>query len=160
LLDLDRRTYIVSLLQRMDRMSMAAGLETRVPLLDEEVVDFAGRLDVRHKLSWRESKIPMRRAAERRFGRAYVRAPKSGFGVPVGEWMRRGGPMEKLVENVLEDRRTSQRGWFDADHARRLFEEHRSGSRDRTEILWGLLNLELWARVCSDGDGPKGVPLG
>ena len=78
----------------------------------------------------------------------------------MGEWMRRNGPMEKLVENVLEDRRTSQRGWFDVDHARRLFEEHRSGSRDRTEILWGALILELWARVCTDGDGPGGVPLG
>ena len=160
LLELDRRTYIVSLLKRMDRVSMVAGLEERVPLLDEEVVDFAQRLDARHKLSWRDSKIPMRRAAERRFGRAYAHAPKSGFGVPVGEWMRRNGPMEKLVENVLEDRRTSQRGWFDVDHARRLFEEHRSGSRDRSEILWGALNLELWARVCTDGDGPGGVPLG
>ncbi|MBW2495357.1 MAG: asparagine synthase (glutamine-hydrolyzing) [Deltaproteobacteria bacterium] len=160
LLELDRRTYIVSLLQRMDRMSMAAGLETRVPLLDEEVVDFAGRLDSRHKLSWRDSKIPMRRAAERRFGRDYVRAPKSGFGVPVGDWMRRGGPMEPLVERVFEDSRTRQRGWFDVDRARRLFAEHRSGNRDRTEILWGLLNLELWGRVCTDGDGAEGVPLG
>jgi asparagine synthase (glutamine-hydrolysing) len=160
LLELDRRTYLVSLLQRMDRMSMAAGLETRVPLLDEAVVDFASHLDTREKLDLAHGKKPMRRAAERRFGRAYVRAPKSGFGVPVGAWMRHGGPMEALADRILSDSRTIRRGWFDTERARRFLEEHRSGVEDRTEALWGLLNLELWARVCLDGDGPKGVPLG
>jgi asparagine synthase (glutamine-hydrolysing) len=160
LLELDRRTYIVSLLQRMDRMSMAAGLETRVPLLDEELLEYALRLDSRHKLDWRETKKPMRRVAERKFGREYVNAPKSGFGVPIGEWMRSGGKMEKLVDRILGDARTRSRGWLDVDLARRFFEDHRSGRADRTEILWGVLNLELWARICVDGDGPEGVPLG
>ena len=50
--------------------------------------------------------------------------------------MRRDGPMEQLVKRVLEDRRTHERGWFDVNRARRFFQEHRSGSRDRTEILW------------------------
>ena len=86
-------------------------------------------------------------------------APKFGFGVPVGPWMRAGGPLEPLATRVLGERRTAERGWFDARRASQLLAEHRDGTFDRTEILWGLLNLELWARVCVDGDGPKGVPL-
>jgi asparagine synthase (glutamine-hydrolysing) len=159
LLELERRTYIVSLLQRMDRMSMAAGLETRVPVLDEAVVDHALRLDPRRKLDLFDTKKPLRKAAERRFGRGYARAPKFGFGVPVGLWMRAGGALEGLLARVLGERRTRERGWVDVDRARQLLGEHRSGAHDRTEALWGLLNLELWARVCVDGDGPKAVPL-
>jgi asparagine synthase (glutamine-hydrolysing) len=159
LLALERRTYLVSLLQRMDRMSMAAGLETRVPVLDEAVLDYALRLDPRHKLDRFDSKKPLRRAAERRLGRAYANAPKFGFGVPVGPWMRREGPLEPLVRRLLEDARTADRGWIDVERARHWLTEHRDGAADHTEMLWGLMNLELWARVCVDGDGPKGVPL-
>lgn len=159
LFELERRTYLVSLLQRMDRMSMAAGLETRVPVLDEAVLDLSLRLAPGAKLDLFETKKPLRRAAERRFGRAYVRAPKFGFGVPVGLWMRAGGALEPLAARLFGERRTAERGWIDVDRAGRLLAEHRSGARDRTEVLWGLLNLELWARVCVDGDGPKGVPL-
>lgn len=154
LLELDRRTYLVSLLQRMDRMTMAAGLEARVPVLDEEMVEHAGTLAISHKVDWRDSKKPMRRAAQQRFGREYANAPKFGFGVPLDAWMRKGGALEPLLARLLGERATVQRGWFDVAAARRCFEEHRRGEADRSELLWGLLNLELWARVCVEGGGP------
>lgn len=154
LLSLERSTYLVSLLQRMDRMSMAAGLECRVPLLDEGVLAHALALPLRERIDLRTTKKPVRALAERRFGRAYAFAPKSGFGVPHGEWLRSQGPYASLVERLLGDGRAARRGLFDADAALRLLAEHRSGVRDGTEPLWGLANLELWARVCLDGEGP------
>ena len=154
LLDLERQTHLVSLLQRMDRMSMAAGLECRVPLLDERVIEHAMSLPPGQRLDLFDTKKPVRRAAARRFGRRYANAPKSGFGVPVGDWLRRSDGLGGLLARCLEESRTRQRGWIDVPLARRKLQEHRSGAHDHTEILWGALNLELWARVCLDGDGP------
>jgi asparagine synthase (glutamine-hydrolysing) len=155
LLALERRTYLASLLQRMDRMSMAAGLECRVPLLDERVLAHACALPVSARIDLRTTKKPVRALAEARFGRSYAHAPKSGFGVPLDTWLRGGGPFATFVESVLFDGRARSRGWFDADAARRLFEEHRNGRQDRSEHLWGLANLELWARICCDGEDPS-----
>ncbi len=154
LLSLERGTYLVSLLQRMDRMSMAVGLECRVPLLDEQVLAHALALPLRARIDLRTTKKPVRALAEQRFGRAYAFAPKSGFGVPLDVWLRGRGPFATLVEALLCDGRARSRGFFDTDAARRLLEEHRAGSHDRSEPLWGLANLELWARVCLDGEGP------
>ncbi len=153
LLSLERGTYLVSLLQRMDRMSMAAGLECRVPLLDEGVLAHALALPLRERIDLRTTKKPVRALAERRLGRGYAHAPKSGFGVPHGEWLRSGGPYASLVERLLGDGRARRRGLFDVDAAQRLLAEHQNGAADRTEHLWGLANLELWARVCLEGEG-------
>ncbi len=95
LLELERRTYLVSLLQRMDRMSMAVGLECRVPLLDERVLDHALGLSVRDRIDLSATKRPMRRVAAERFGHAHAHAPKSGFGVPLGVWLRGEGPVRE-----------------------------------------------------------------
>jgi asparagine synthase (glutamine-hydrolysing) len=157
LLELERQTYLVSLLQRMDRMSMAAGLECRVPLLDERVIEHATSLLPGDLVDLFNTKKPIRRAAIRRFGHHYANAPKSGFGVPLGSWFRGGGRLSKLLVRFLEEPRTRARGWFDVELARRRLAEHRVGNRDHTDVLWGLLNLELWARVCLDGDGPDGA---
>jgi asparagine synthase (glutamine-hydrolysing) len=155
LLELERQTYLVSLLHRMDRMSMAAGLECRVPLLDEGVVAHAMSLPTAARIDLFETKKPLRQAAVGRFGRRHAHAPKSGFGVPVGGWLRRGGHLGAVMERCLDEPRTRSRGWVDVGLVRRKLQEHQSGSRDHTEMLWGVLNLELWARVCVDGDGPE-----
>jgi asparagine synthase (glutamine-hydrolysing) len=152
LFDLERRTYLVSLLQRMDRMTMAVGLEARVPLLDEAVLDFSLALPARAKLGYRDTKRPMRAAAAARFGAAYAHAPKFGFGVPVGVWLRGDGPLAGLLERLLGDGRSAARGWIDVDLARTHLTRHRRGAADCTEILWGILSLELWARICIEGD--------
>ena len=136
---------------------MAVGLECRVPLLDERVVEHAFGLSVRDRIDLFDTKKPVRRAAAERFGRAYAHAPKSGFGVPLDAWLRGSGPFAKLAEKILGATRTRERGWFDAALATRYLAEHRRGERDRSEALWGLLNLELWGRICVDGDGPQGA---
>ena len=155
LLALERRTYMVSLLQRMDRMSMAVGLECRVPLMDESVFEQAAKMKSRSLLNLRETKIPLRRAAAARFGRSYANLPKSGFGVPVGHWLREDTPFRKLAQSVLFDTRMTKRSWVDRDQAVSLFTSHTRGDSDQSEMLWGLINLELWARICLDGDAPE-----
>jgi len=155
LLALERRTYMVSLLQRMDRMSMAVGLECRVPLLDEAIFDHASRLEADDLVTLRDTKIPLRRAVERRFGREYANLPKSGFGVPVGSWLRRDTAFRRLADGILRDRRTRERGWVDSDRTLRLLDAHCGGAADNGESLWGLINLELWARICLEGENPE-----
>jgi asparagine synthase (glutamine-hydrolysing) len=159
LLEFERRTYLASLLQRMDRMSMAVGLECRVPLLDERVVEHAASLAEGELLDARRTKKPLRAAATARFGERYAHLPKSGFGVPLDRWLRADGSLGKALGRLLEERRTRERGWLDTDLARRFLRQHDAGARDRSEVLWGVLNLELFARVCLDGDDPDGALL-
>ena len=159
LLALERRTYMVSLLQRMDRMSMAVGLECRVPLMDESVFEQAAKMKSSELLNLRETKIPLRRAAAARFGRAYANLPKSGFGVPVGNWLREDTPFRRLAQSVLLDTRMTKRGWVDRDRAVSLLSSHARGESDESETLWGLINLELWARICLDGDAPDSTAI-
>jgi asparagine synthase (glutamine-hydrolysing) len=153
----EQRTYMVSLLQRMDRMSMAAGLECRVPLIDEAVVAHSRALAPDAKFDLRTTKKPLREASEQRYGRAYANLPKSGFGVPLDAWFRSGGPLEPSLARILSDPRTRERGWTDTELAERYRRQHAGGETDRTETLWGLLNLELWARISIDGDDAVGV---
>ncbi|MEZ4330517.1 MAG: asparagine synthase (glutamine-hydrolyzing) [Myxococcota bacterium] len=160
LLDLERQTYLVSLLQRMDRFSMAVGLECRVPLLDERVVEFSLALSPGEMVDLRDSKMPLRRASSRIFGHAYAHAPKSGFGVPLDAWFRGEGELARMLARVLSDRATRARGLYDVDLAQQYLEEHRQAKRDRTDALWGLLNLELWCRICIDGRPPTEVVPG
>ena len=158
LLALERETYLVSLLQRMDRMTMAAGLEARVPLLDEGVVERALGFPADALADPFRTKKPLRRLAAARYGKAFAQAPKSGFGVPVGDWLRRPGPFSQFAEGLLLGRAFRERGWVDAGEAARLLREHRAGGRDHAEILWSLVALELFARLCVDGEGPGSLP--
>ena len=154
LLVLERRSYMVSLLQRMDRMSMATGLECRVPLMDEALFEHASTLPSSALVTLRDSKIPLRKAVESRFGRRYARLPKSGFGVPVGQWLREDTPFRRLSTALIHSREMRNRGWVDARRAKRYLKEHCEGAKDHSEMIWGIVNLELWARICLDEEGP------
>ncbi|MDG2049274.1 MAG: asparagine synthase (glutamine-hydrolyzing) [Myxococcota bacterium] len=155
LLALERRTYMVSLLQRMDRMSMAVGLECRVPLMDEAVFDHASSLSSTELVTLRDSKVPLRRAVEARFGRRYAQLPKSGFGVPVGAWLRADTAFRNMTTALIHSDAMKSRGWLDVVEAKRYLKEHCEELADHSEALWGIVNLELWARICVDGEGPE-----
>jgi len=155
LLALERRTYMVSLLQRMDRMSMAVGLECRVPLMDEILFDHASALPSSKLVTLRDSKIPLREAVGARFGKRYAQLPKSGFGVPVGEWLRNDTAFRRMSTQLIHSDEMNRRSWLDAAEAKRYLKEHREGTADHSEVLWGIINLELWARICVDGEGPE-----
>jgi len=152
LLYLEQKTYLVSLLDRQDKMSMGASIEARVPFLDYRLVKLAMKIGARRKVTLRETKIVLKQLAERYLPREIVYRSKSGFGVPLGRWFRNATGLGEYLD-YLSSKRFQERGLWNVSHVKRLVDEHRSGRADHSEILWELLNMELWMLTYIDRDG-------
>jgi asparagine synthase (glutamine-hydrolysing) len=144
LLYLNARTYLLDdLLPKMDRMSMAHGLETRSPFLDRPLAEYVATLPDDFKRSGGKGKVVLKKAVADLLPPAILKRKKHGFGVPLGSWFR--GELRPLVEDTLLDR-PRLGGRLDTGVIRRLFDEHVQGRGDRGHQLWTLLTLELWMR--------------
>ncbi len=141
------------LLVKCDRTSMAAGIEARVPFLDQKVVEFAARLPPELKVKGLRSKIVLKRLAARYVPRELVYRRKVGFTVPLTHWF--AGPWRALIERMLLSERALGRGYYDAGAVRRIVREHVEGSVDREQAIWLMLALELWHRLFVDDDGSE-----
>jgi len=146
----DLQTYLVRLLMKQDRMSMAASIESRVPFLDHELVEHVASLPGRLKLRGLTTKAVLRDAFRPLVPRPILTRPKMGFPVPVGRWLR--GPFWPVVEEFVLGPRALGRGLLDGAFVRELAEEHRSGRAFHGDRLWLLVNLEVWNRVFVDGE--------
>jgi asparagine synthase (glutamine-hydrolysing) len=146
LLYVDAKTYLpADILTKVDRMSMAASLEVRVPLLDHPFVEWATGLPVHWKVRGREQKFILKKLAQRLgVPREVLNRRKQGFALPLVDWMRR--EFKDGLAQVLLEPRTLQRGYFNARAVRRLLDEHFSGRRDHSGSIWLLLIFELWHR--------------
>jgi asparagine synthase (glutamine-hydrolysing) len=145
----DFETYLPEdVLVKVDRMSMAHSIESRVPLLDNEVIDFAASLPARFKIREGRRKHVLKRALEPLLPAGILNRRKQGFGVPLGNWFR--GGLTGLFSDVLDAPRTRQRGYFEPAFVSRLLREHLTGQRDHTSRLWQLLVFELWHRQYLD----------
>jgi asparagine synthase (glutamine-hydrolysing) len=146
LLYLDTKTYLVSdILTKVDRMSMATSLEVRVPLLDHELVEWVTALAPRWKMRGKQQKYLLRRLAERLEVPAEVlNRPKQGFALPLKHWMR--NELKELIQTILLEPKTLQRGYFNPDSIRQILDEHFRGRRNQSGVIWRLLMLELWHR--------------
>jgi asparagine synthase (glutamine-hydrolysing) len=133
------------LLVKMDRATMANSLEARSPLLDQEVVQFAGRLPSERKLGRGRSKIVLRAVARTLLPAELVERPKMGFAIPIGESFR-GSLGDRYRELALAPD-AFLRDVVDQDVARRLFDEHLAGSHEHGRRLWQLFTLEQWGRT-------------
>ena len=143
LLSVDVNSYLPDdLLVKVDRASMAVGLEARSPMVDHEFMEFAARLPAGMKMSLLNRKAIFKKALRKVLPAAILDRSKMGFGVPLDLWMR--GDWKDLLHDVLLSRRALQRGYFDAGRLRRLIDEHGAGARDRHNQLWALLMLEVW----------------
>jgi asparagine synthase (glutamine-hydrolysing) len=151
LLYADLKSYLVELLMKQDQMSMAASIESRVPFLDHRLVELAMRMPPSLKLSGWTTKRVLREAARDLLPPSVLQRPKMGFPVPFGLWTR--GEWHSTVRDVLLDRRTHERGLFDRRAVARLLEDHQSGRQNGSDVLWSLLNVELWYRTWVDGGG-------
>jgi len=154
----DQQTYLQSLLNRMDKMSMAASVEGRVPFLDHRVVELAASVPPDLKIRGLDTKFLLKHMARRHLPARIIDRRKAGFAVPVTAWLRPGGPLAEYVDMLLEPRTTS-RGYLDAAELRRVVDDRRSGRHDHGELLWGLINLELWQRVMIDHAAAGERPL-
>ena len=154
MLDVDVRVWLADdLLVKMDKMSMAASVEARVPLLDLPLVEWAMRLSDEHKVRGFEGKVLLKRLARKLLPAEVVDRPKVGFTVPLSPWFR--GPLRELLASTLLSARCLQRGWYEPAALRATVDDHLSGRRDRARELWTLLTLELWHRAWIDGDGAR-----
>jgi asparagine synthase (glutamine-hydrolysing) len=132
------------LLARGDKMSMAASLELRVPLLDHQVVEFAAGLPSRLKVRRLARKVLLRQVARDLLPAQILARPKEGFPLPVAAWLR--GEARPLMTDLLAPEAVRRRGFFDPGEVARLVDAHLSGHRDHARELWGLVVVELWFR--------------
>jgi asparagine synthase (glutamine-hydrolysing) len=132
-----------------DRMTMAASLECRVPLLDHELVELAARIPSGLKMKGGQLKHLMKRALVDLLPPAILDRGKRGFGTPMGAWLKR--ELAPLLHGVLSPSSLNARGLFRPPVVSRLIADHRSNRIDGTDRLLALLNLEIWSRVYLDG---------
>jgi asparagine synthase (glutamine-hydrolysing) len=145
----DFETYLPEdCLTKVDRMSMAHSIESRVPLLDHHVVEFAATLPAAMKIQAGRRKHLLKQLAYRLVPREMLDRPKQGFGVPIGHWFR--GSLRDVFGDILSAPSTRQRGYFDTAFVDRMLQEHLSGKREHSLRLWQLLVFELWHRQYVD----------
>jgi asparagine synthase (glutamine-hydrolysing) len=150
LLYTDIKSYLVELLMKQDQMSMAASIESRVPFLDHALVEFTASIPAKYSTRGMAGKFILKAAMADLLPKEIVYRKKLGFPTPWAYWL--AGPQLEDLERLLLEPRTLQRGLFRGEVVKHLFAEHRAGSRDHGNRIWRLLNLELWLRVCVDGD--------
>jgi len=132
----------------VDRMSMANSLETRAPLLDHRLIEFAQTIPASLKLRGLETKYVLKRAAEGLIPEEIINRPKQGFDVPIRRWFNR--ELREMLDDTMRSARARERGDFNHRAVLAILDEHRRGARDHARHLWGLLVLELWRRAFID----------
>ena len=152
LLYTDIKTYLVELLMKQDQMSMAASIESRVPFLDHVLVEFTASIPAKYSTRGLSGKVILKRAVADLLPAEIVDREKKGFPTPWEYWL--AGPQLDDLEHLLGEERTLKRGLFRGEMVKRIFAEHRDGTRDHGNRIWRLLNLELWLRTCVDGESP------
>lgn len=129
-------------LMKVDRASMANGLEVRAPFLDQDVVELARAMPTTEKLAGFETKAILRRLARDRLPADIVRRPKKGFGVPIADWLR--GPLRDWMHDLLAPQRLRADGWLDPASVHALIHAHEAGQADHRKPLWTLLAFQMW----------------
>jgi asparagine synthase (glutamine-hydrolysing) len=128
-----------------DKMSMATGVEARVPFLDPDLVDFANTIPIGMKQRGREGKWVLKKAMEPFLPADLIYRPKAGFGAPLRRWMRHD--LKPLVGDLLSRQSLASRGLFDPEAVQRLIAANDAGRVDASYTLLALLSIEIWCRT-------------
>jgi asparagine synthase (glutamine-hydrolysing) len=140
----DALSYLTDdILQKVDRAAMAVSLETRVPFLDRDVVEFSCRVPSEMKVRSGRGKWLVRQVLDRHVPRELVDRPKTGFSIPLDEWLR--GPLREWASDLLASSNLERRGWFDSTRVADVWSEHLKGVRNNGSWLWNVLMVQSWA---------------
>ncbi|NML14406.1 XrtA/PEP-CTERM system amidotransferase [Azohydromonas caseinilytica] len=150
---LDLKTWLIDDINtKVDRASMAHGLEVREPLMDHELVEWAATLPSALKISGNEGKHFFKKALEPRLPHDVLYRPKMGFSVPLARWFR--GPLRQRVRESLLGGAMADTGWFNPRVVSQLVEQHESGMRDHSRSLWALLMFDAFLRNVAGAGEP------
>jgi asparagine synthase (glutamine-hydrolysing) len=130
------------ILTKVDRAAMSAGLETRIPLLDHRIIEFAWSLPHSMKIRNGQGKWLLRQVLYKYVPKDLIERPKQGFGVPLASWLR--GPLRAWAESLLDEDRIRKEGYLRAELVRARWFEHLSGDRNWQYWLWNVLMFQSW----------------
>lgn len=148
----DIGTFLPSLLLRQDKMGMAETLETRFPFLDMRLYNYAMAIPDEMVFDKHNTKILLKKEAEDYLDGDFVYRRKCGFGLPISSWLKNKGGLGKYLRLFGEER--NHRAIYNYPYVQKKIEEHVSGEKDNSEMLWILISLEVWIRVCIEGESP------
>ncbi|PID56442.1 asparagine synthase (glutamine-hydrolyzing) [candidate division KSB3 bacterium] len=139
----DIKTYMTDdILVKVDRMSMATSLETRVPFLDHHVMEYAATIPTRLKLKGLTTKYILKKAVNGLLPDKILTRGKEGFSIPIKNWL--GHELRPLLLETLSEKRIAQRGYFQPAYVRQLVQEHLDGKENHSHRLWALMMFEIW----------------
>ncbi|MCU7927027.1 MAG: asparagine synthase (glutamine-hydrolyzing) [Candidatus Thiodiazotropha sp. (ex Dulcina madagascariensis)] len=143
MMQMDTVTYLPDdILVKVDRAAMGASLETRLPLLDHKLVEFAWSLPLAMKIHGNQRKRLLRKLLYRHVPAALIERPKMGFGIPLADWLR--GPLREWSETLLDEQRLREEGYFNPAMVQAYWNEHLSGQRNWSYYLWNVLAFQSW----------------
>jgi asparagine synthase (glutamine-hydrolysing) len=143
---LDILTYLPDdILVKVDRATMATSLEARAPLLDHRLVEFAARLPLEHKIVAGKGKAILRSVLYKFVPQSLVDRPKTGFGIPLSEWLR--GPLRDWGESLIGEQRLKEQGYLDTATIRQTWSDFQARRKDAHYQLWTLLMFQAWLDV-------------
>jgi asparagine synthase (glutamine-hydrolysing) len=151
----DINSYLIELLMKQDQMSMAASIESRVPFLDHELVEFSATIPPQYSIQGLAGKFILKQGVEDLLPKSIIYREKMGFPTPWELWLE--GPQLQTLELMLLEPRSRERNLFRSEAVKRIFTEHRERKRDHSNRIWRLMNLEIWHRVMIDGEDVESV---
>jgi asparagine synthase (glutamine-hydrolysing) len=140
----DMKTFLPEcVLTKVDRASMAVGLEVRTPFLDYRMAEFSCNFPTQYKIKDGKTKAPLRKILSKYVPDSLIDRPKMGFSVPLGEWLR--SDLKEWSENYLSEKALAQAGFFNPKIIRQKWQDHLSGKINSQYQLWSILMFQQWA---------------